>query len=66
MLDAPARDTRRMAAAALRGEAGERVERFADRSMNNGHRVVVCNGRANERKVRLGPARSHPSAQGQR
>ncbi len=54
-LDALAREgARRMIAAALRAEADEYVERYADEVDENGHRRVVRNGRARERKVTVG------------
>ena len=43
-----------MIAAALRAEADEYVERFADEVDEDGHRRVVRNGRAQERKVTIG------------
>jgi putative transposase len=45
---------RRMIAAALRAEADEYVERFGDEVDEHGHRLVVRNGRAKERKVTVG------------
>ena len=45
---------RRMIAAALRAEANEYVERFTDEVDEDGHRLVVRNGRARERKVTVG------------
>jgi putative transposase len=54
-LDELAREgARRMIAAALRAEADEYVERFSDELDEDGHRVVVRNGRARERKVTIG------------
>ena len=54
-LDELAREgARRMIAAALRAEADEYVERFSDERDMDGHRVVVRNGRARERKVTIG------------
>ena len=54
-LDELAREgARRMIAAALRAEADEYVERFADEVDEHGHRLVVRNGRARERKVTVG------------
>ena len=54
-LDELAREgARRMIAAALRAEADEYVERFSDETDEDGHRVVVRNGRAQERKVTIG------------
>jgi len=54
-LDGLAREgARRMIAAALRAEADEYVERFSDQVDEDGHRLVVRNGRANERKVTVG------------
>jgi putative transposase len=54
-LDELAREgARRMIAAALRAEADEYVERFADEVDEDGHRLVVRNGRARERKVTIG------------
>jgi len=46
-LDELAREgARRMIAAALRAEADEYVERFGDEVGEDGHRLVVRNGRA--------------------
>jgi len=45
---------RRMIAAALRAEADEYVERFSDERDEDGHRLVVRNGRAQERRVTIG------------
>jgi putative transposase len=45
---------RRMIAAALKAEADEYVERFSDELDGDGHREVVRNGRARERKVTVG------------
>jgi putative transposase len=54
-LDELAREgARRMIAAALRAEADEYVERFSDERDEDGHRLVVRNGRARERKVTVG------------
>ena len=54
-LDELAREgARRMIAAALRAEADEYVERFSDEVDEDGHRIVVRNGRARERKVTVG------------
>ena len=54
-LDELAREgARRMIAAALRAEADEYVERFTDEVDEDGHRLVVRNGRARERKVTVG------------
>jgi putative transposase len=54
-LDALAREgARRMIAAALRAEADEYVERFSDEADEDGHRLVVRNGRARERRVTVG------------
>ena len=54
-LDELAREgARRMIAAALRAEADEYVERFGDEVDEHGHRLVVRNGRAKERKVTIG------------
>ena len=54
-LDALAREgARRMIAAALRAEADEYVERFAEEVDEDGHRLVVRNGRARERKLTVG------------
>ena len=54
-LDELAREgARRMIAAALRAEADEYVERFSDEVDEDGHRLVVRNGRAQERKVTVG------------
>jgi len=43
-----------MIAAALRAEADEYVERFEEERDEDGHRLVVRNGRAQERKVTIG------------
>jgi putative transposase len=54
-LDDLAREgARRMIAAALRAEADEYVARLADELDKDGHRLVVRNGRARERKVTVG------------
>jgi putative transposase len=54
-LDELAREgARRMITAALRAEVDEYVERFADEVDEDGHRLVVRNGRARERKVTVG------------
>ena len=54
-LDDLAREgARRMIAAALRAEADEYLARFSDEVDENGHRLVVGNGRARERKVTVG------------
>ena len=54
-LDDLAREgARRMIAAALRAEADEYVARFDDDLDEDGHRLVVRNGRARERKVTVG------------
>ncbi len=54
-LDQLAREgARRMIAAALRVEADEYVEGFGDELDDGGHRLVVRNGRARERKVTIG------------
>ena len=54
-LDDLAREgARRMIAAALRAEADEYVARFVDELDEDGHRLVVRNGRARERKVTVG------------
>jgi putative transposase len=54
-LDSLAREgARRMIAAALRAEADAYVEQFSDEVDERGHRLVVRNGRAKERKVTLG------------
>jgi putative transposase len=54
-LDQLAREgARRMIAAALRAEADEYLARFSDELDENGHRLVVGNGRARERKVTVG------------
>jgi putative transposase len=44
----------RMIAAALRAEADEYLARFADELDEDGHRLVVGNGRARERRVTVG------------
>ncbi|MDQ2761840.1 MAG: transposase, partial [Actinomycetota bacterium] len=54
-LDELAREgARRMIAAALRAEADEYVESFSDELCEDGHRLVVRNGRARQRKVTIG------------
>lgn len=54
-LDDLAREgARRMIAAALRAEVDEYVARFDDYLDEDGHRLVVRNGRARERKVTVG------------
>jgi transposase-like protein len=54
-LDDLAREgARRMIAAALRAEADDYVARFAGELDEDGHRLVVRNGRARERKVTVG------------
>ena len=54
-LDELAREgARRMIAAALRAEADEYVERFTDEVDEDGHRLVVRNGRAKKRRVTVG------------
>jgi transposase-like protein len=54
-LDALAREgARRMIAAALRAEADEYVERHVEEVDEDGHRLVVRNGRAKQRKVTVG------------
>src|SRR5947209_18484 len=54
-LDELAREgARRMIAAGLRAEADEYVERFSGEVDEDGHRLVVRNGRARERKVTVG------------
>src|SRR3954454_5162675 len=54
-LDELAREgARRMIAAALKVEADEYVERFADERSEDGKRLVVRNGRARERRVTVG------------
>ena len=54
-LDELAREgARRMIAAALRAEADEYVERFSDELDEDGHRLVVRNGRARGRNVTVG------------
>jgi putative transposase len=54
-LDQLAREgARRMIAAALRAGADEYVEQFSDDVDEDGHRLVVRNGRARERKVTVG------------
>jgi putative transposase len=45
---------RRMIAAALRAEADAYVEQFSDEVDEAGHRLVVRNGRAQERRVTVG------------
>ena len=54
-LDELAREgARRMIAAALRAEADEYLARYEDELDEDGHRLVVGNGRARERKVTVG------------
>jgi putative transposase len=54
-LDELAREgARRLIAAALKAEADEYVERFADERDEDGKRLVVRNGRARERRVTVG------------
>ena len=54
-LDELAREgARRMIAAALRAEADEYVARYEDEIDDEGHLLVVRNGRARERKVTIG------------
>jgi transposase-like protein len=54
-LDDLAREgARRMIAAALKAEADEYVERFAEEVDEDGRRLVVRNGRARERKLTIG------------
>jgi putative transposase len=54
-LDELAREgARRMIAVALRAEADEYVARYEDEIDEEGHRLVVRNGRARERKVTIG------------
>ena len=54
-LDDLAREgARRMIAAALKAEADEYVERFADEVNEDGKRLVVRNGRARERRLTIG------------
>jgi hypothetical protein len=54
-LDELAREgARRMIATALKAEADEYVERFADERGDDGKRLVVRNGRARERSVTVG------------
>jgi putative transposase len=54
-LDDLAREgARRMIAAALKAEADEYVERFADERDEEGKRLVVRNGRARERRLTIG------------
>jgi transposase-like protein len=54
-LDELAREgARRMIAAALRAEADEYVARYEEEIDEDGHRLVVRNGRARERKVTVG------------
>jgi hypothetical protein len=43
-----------MIAAALRADVDEYVERFSDEVDEDGHRPVVRNGRARERRVTVG------------
>src|SRR3954451_22182264 len=54
-LDELAREgARRMIAAALKAEADEYVERFADELGEDGKRLVVRNARARERRATIG------------
>lgn len=54
-LDALAREgARRMIASALRAEADAYVEQFTEELDEDGHRLVVRNGRAKQRKVTVG------------
>ncbi len=54
-LDELAREgARRLIAAALRAEADDYVERFAEERDEDGKRLVVRNGRARERRVTVG------------
>jgi putative transposase len=54
-LDELAREgARRMIAVALEAEVGEYVARFGDELDDDGHRVVVRNGKARERRVTVG------------
>ena len=54
-LDEVAREgARRMIAAALEAEVGEYVARFGDDLDEDGHRLVVRNGKARERRVTVG------------
>src|ERR1022692_3619472 len=54
-LDDLAREgARRMIAAALRAEADEYVARYEEELDEEGHRLVVRNGRARERRVTVG------------
>jgi hypothetical protein len=54
-LDDLAREgARRMIAAALRAEADEYVARYEEEIDEDGHRLVVRNGRARERNVTIG------------
>src|SRR5664280_2325145 len=54
-LDDLAREgARRMIAAALRAEADEYVARYEEEIDEDGHRLVVRNGRARERRVTVG------------
>ena len=54
-LDDLAREgARRMIAAALKAEADEYVERFADEVNEDGKRLVVRNGRARQRRLTIG------------
>ena len=54
-LDDLAREgARRMIAAALRAEADDYVARFSDELDEGGHRLVVRNGKARERRVTVG------------
>jgi putative transposase len=67
-LDDLAREgARRMIAVALRGEADEYVERFAEERDEDGYRLVARNGRACERKVTVGVRHgADSSAEGRR
>jgi putative transposase len=55
LLDALAREgARRMIAAALEAEVADYIDRFAGELDEHGHRLVVRNGRARERKLTVG------------
>ena len=64
-LDELAREgARRMIAVALKAEADEYVERFSDEVDGDGHREVLRNGRARERRVTVGSGRSRYGRRG--
>ena len=63
-LDELAREgARRMIAAALKAEADDYIERFADERGEDGKRLVVRNGRARERRVTVGETTIEPAGE---